>query len=351
MKIAGKKIPKGYFLVFMSYTTISICLIMLISLVRANRINDMTKKGLYTDNYNSFYICNAKNQEQWNDIIPDLSAKYDDFALYTDVPDPSITVRGIYVKGKVSTPPIVYGKYFDESTSWTDIPRVVLGKEYEKYVIEKDGRKYYDYFGINCEVIGIMGTEIDSRINYMIMMDMKTAIKFSDINTSYVYDSANPDTVYNVGKYISEVFPYPAEVDIILEEANKKFFLIDYLFSGEVIMNTMYVMMLASFMVSTLLVTIIWFRRRYSLICVWNMCGYKNLYKIVELAKRYYLIAGGGFLSGFIISGVCGMYIRSINIAAADIIYAFGGTIGIGTVILFVCSMKEGRTVTGSARK
>ena len=41
MKIAGKKIPKGTVLLFLSFTAISLCLLLIVSATRAERMNSM----------------------------------------------------------------------------------------------------------------------------------------------------------------------------------------------------------------------------------------------------------------------------------------------------------------------
>lgn len=340
MKIAGKKIPKGNILVFISFTAISLCLIMIVSLVRADRINDIIKKGLYSGNQRGFYIHNSENENEWDDVIPDFPDNCYNFALYTELPDPEITVRGIYVKGKVVIPPLIYGHYFDEATSWSDTPGVVLGKEYEKSIFEKDGKKFYDYYGTQCEVIGIMGTEADSRINHMIIVDMKTAIRFTGVNTNYIYDAKDSETLSDVGKYINEAFSYPTEVEITLDSGKSYFYLMDFLFSTENIMNTMYVMMLVSFIVSTLLVTYIWLRKREPMFRVWNLCGYKTSSKVVEISKRYYLAAGSGFAAGLVLTKLISAFVSNINIVMTDIIQAFVVNIGVGTVILLGCGLR-----------
>lgn len=61
---------------------------------------------------------------------------------------------GVCVSGKVETPPMVEGKYFDFATSWTDTPKAVLGKQYREHAVERDGKMYHDYQGVEFEVIG-----------------------------------------------------------------------------------------------------------------------------------------------------------------------------------------------------
>ncbi len=50
---------------------------------------------------------------------------------------------------------------------------------------------------------------------------------------------------------------------------------VSFLFSEEVIMDTVYIMMLISFVVSTVLVTFIWLRNRETLFKSWDLCGFR----------------------------------------------------------------------------
>lgn len=75
-----------------------------------------------------------------------------------------------------------------------------------------------------------MGTEAESRLNYMVMIDFNFAVRMEGINVNYVLDA---------------------------EDVTKN-----------IMMNTMYVMALISFSLATVLVTLIWLRARRMLFYV-----------------------------------------------------------------------------------
>ena len=262
MRVVGKRIPKGSMILFISFTAIALCLLLIVSAVRTDKNTTMGQKRLYSECHRSFTILNSDDENQWESVVPVLKERHDNFAVYVSVDDPEIIINGICVDGKVERPPMINGRYFDYESSWTDTPKAVVGKNHEGDVLEEGGKCYYDYNGVKFEVIGVMGTKNESRLNSMIIMDFKSAIKFSGINTKYVLDAKNTDKLIDVGSDIFDLFTLPASVMIILEKGNTKP-LVARLLAGDVIMDTLYVLILVSFSLSTVLVTFIWLRYRY----------------------------------------------------------------------------------------
>ena len=336
MKIAGKKISRGNILLFLSFTAISLCLLLIVSATRAEHRNSQSQNGLYSGHQKGFSIHNAEDENQWAEVIPELISRYDNFAIYVPVQDPEIVMRGICVQGKVETPSMLEGRYFDLSTSWTDQPKLVVGKQYQEDVVRRAGKMYYTYGDVEYEVIGIMGEEEESRINQMILMDFQSAIKITGINTEYVLDTIKEAGLTELGQDMYDLFHSPAEILIILEQGIKPS-VIANLLSGGAVMSTLYIMTLISFSLSTILVTFIWLRFRKQLFFACTLCGYERKMKWLEISKRFYLIAGTGFAAGMLLMIFISGFMADIYMAVLDIPIAFGITIGMGTVILFSC--------------
>lgn len=336
MKTAGKKIPKGTVLLFLSFAAISLCLLLIVSVTRAEKINSMGKSGMYSGHQENFSVSNAESGNLWDDVIPSLASGYNNFAVYLPIQDPEIVLRGVCVKGRVEVPPMIEGKYFDFDTSWSDSPKAVIGKQFMENVVKRDGKMYYDYQGMEFEVTGIMGTKEDSRINYMMMIDFKSAVRIAGINNPYVLDAGKRSDIQEIGQELDGLFRYPAEVIILLDgESNTS--LIARLLSEGAIMDTMYMMVLISFSLSTVLVTFIWLRFRRQLFYAWQLCGYENRMQCMEISKRFYLVAGVGFMAGLLMLLLMSLIMGDVQLIVLDVLQAFGITIGLGTVILFFC--------------
>lgn len=342
MKIAGKKIPKGTLLLFLSFTAISLCLVLIVSAARAERTNSMSRNGMYSGQQKNFSIYNAEEENLWEEVIPQLGSKYNNFAIYLPIPDTEIVIRGVCVKGSVKKPPMTEGKYFDFTTSWSDTPMAVLGKQYQKDVVERNGKKYYTYQGIEMEVLGVMGTKEDSRLNYMMMVDFRFAVRLSGINAGYVLDAKKESALLEIGQELGSLFQLPAEVLILLEPGDAVSPIARFL-SSDAIMDTMYGMILVSFSLSTILVTFIWLRFRRQLFYAWKLCGYEGRMQCMETAKRFYMAAGVGFVAGLLLTALVSLAVEDMHIVLFDVLQAFGMTVGLGTVILFFCYMIEGK--------
>ena len=342
MKMAGRRIPKGNFLLLFSFAAITLCLFLILAAVRAERRNRLSQNTLYSGYQKGFSIHNADDPEQWLQVIPELAHRHSNFAVYIPVPDPDFIVRGICVMGEAQTPPILEGNYFDSSTSWTDRPAVVLGKQYRGAVTRSGGKMYYRYRNVEYEVIGIMGDEVESRLDQMILMDFKSALRITGINTEYVLDTGRESDLTQVGQDIADLFHSPAEVLIILDDGYRPSVIADLLSDGAV-MGTLYILILMSFSLSTLLVTFIWLRFRRQLIFAYFLCGYEKHSQAFEICRRFFLIAGGGFGAGFLMMALVSRYLADIHLVFQDVLTAFGITVGLGSGILFFCYFAEGK--------
>jgi hypothetical protein len=335
MKVVGKKIPKGTGLLFISFMALSICLLLIIYMFRAERISRLSQNNMYSGNQKNFSIINS-DDGQWNEVMPNLITEGESCVIYVPIQTEDIIMRGVYVNGKAENPPMLWGEYFSSDSSLTDTPKAVVGKQYEKDIKDYNGKKYYTFGEEQFEVIGIMGTEAESRLNYMVMIDFNSAVRIEGINVNYVLDAEDEDVINNIGKKIEECFDYPASVLINIGNKNKTS-LIEKFFSSNIMMNTMYVMALISFSLAAVLVTLIWLRAKRMLFYVCSICGYKKSSEIFEIIKRFYPVAGAGFLIGLVFIISISGFINEIEIIFSDILQAFGMTVGIGTLILFCC--------------
>lgn len=367
MKMLGKRIPKGNLLLFFSFAVISLCSLLIVSATRAEYVARLLGNSLYTGHQKVFSITGSEEEEQWDEVMPGIKAECRDFAVYVPVRGEDVMMRGIYVNGDIDEPPMLSGTYFDYSTSWTDQGMVVLGKDYEKDVFARGGKTYYQYHDMEYEVIGIMGTEKDSRINQMVLLDFKSAVRMTGINTQYILDAKDESRIQEAGQSIYDLFEYPASVLIGLKdkdvtdvdedgdqageekndveeevdgESDDGTGVVSYL-SSDVIMDTMYVMILISFALSTILITMIWFRFRRPLFYVWNLFGYGRSQVCLEVAKRFYAAAGAGFVMGFVLMCLVSVMVPEVEIGCMDVCGAFGMTLGLGTVILCFCYVAD----------
>ncbi len=336
MKLFGKRIPKGNALLFLNFSAVSLCLLLIVSATRAGQANSFMRHNLYSGQQKNFYIIGSEEKGQWKDVVPSLAASYEEFGLYVSVPSPEIPIRGVCLQGDVNVPPMVWGRFFDFSTSWTDRPKMVLGKTFWDEAISRDGGLFYQLDGTEFEVIGIMGTEGDSRANHMIFIDFQSAVQMAGINADYKLDAKSPERIREIGQELCSLFGSSANVLMTLGEGAEEP-LLTKLLSSDAIMDTMYVMILVSFSLSTILATFIWLRFRRQLFYAWALCGALKSREWAEIFKRYLCVSGGGFFCGLLLVEALALAAADIQTSVWDVFLALGMTLGLGGVILGLC--------------
>ncbi len=329
------KIPKGNAFLFISFVAISICFIMIASAVHSQKIIYLSKNSLYTGHEIPFSIYDARDNNLWEKVIPKLSDEYDDYAIYLPVEESEFLLRGAYIKGRVSAPPMVWGKFFDEHTAWSETPLMVVGISHKDEIEYIDNKYYYSYNGTKYEVIGIMGLEKDSRINDMIFIDFKSALGISDINTQYVLDTRGKGYIKNIGDKLEDLVSGKADCVIALPGDSHEG-LAAMLISKGIIMDVLYVFVLICFSLCTVLVTDMWLKFRGQFLFVMQLCGYKKCFKIIEIFKRYCTITISGYIVSIFIAMILSYFISDISIHPVDAIIALALSVGLGTIILSV---------------
>ena len=116
MKIAGKKIPRGNVLLFFSFTAISLCLLLIVSAVRAEKVNRLNKYTMYSGHQRGFSVSGGDGVEQWEPVISELASQNEHFTLYVPIEDPGMIVKGICTRGDDREVPIRPGRFLAVST-------------------------------------------------------------------------------------------------------------------------------------------------------------------------------------------------------------------------------------------
>lgn len=99
----------------------------------------------------------------------------------------SANTRGIYFSNQYSyNLPVIEGRFFTGSDFNKDNNYVVVGKNLEQLLYEKDNKTYYRYSGVDYEVIGILGFDIDTKLNDIIFFNLANIYDIAPKNTELV---------------------------------------------------------------------------------------------------------------------------------------------------------------------
>lgn len=342
MFILKKRVPRGSILLFVSFAAISLSFLMIVSAVHVGKYNIISKNSLYTGHEVSFSIYDSFNDDLWDNIIPKLSAEYNDFALYCPMKDSDFIMRGLYIKGEVVTPPMVWGNYFDEYTSYADEPMAVIGSSYEKDIQEKNGKKYYAHNGTDYEVIGIMGTDNDTMINEMVFVNFKSAVWENSVNTGYVLDVNNRSEINNIGHRLEQLMTGWADCIIALPEESEENMAASLLSRG-IVLDTLYIMLVICFSLCTIIITGIWMKYRRHLFFAMNLCGFTKCARLIEVYKKYVVIVLAGYVAGVGLVVAASLFLNMINVYLIDILFAFILSVCLGTLIFALSYVANNR--------
>ncbi len=117
----------------------------------------------------------------------ELESKNEHFTLYVPMEDPGMIVKGICTRGMTERYRCS-GEYFDFYTSWTDTPRAVLAVSMKRILWNGMEKSISDLMRRILKYFGIMGTQDKSRINQMLLIDFKSAVRITGVETNYVLD-------------------------------------------------------------------------------------------------------------------------------------------------------------------
>lgn len=104
--------------------------------------------------------------------------------------------------------------------------------------------------------------------------------------------------------------------------------------SADNIMNAMYIMLIISFALTTIVVTSIWGRSRHQLMYAWHLCGMEMRFQFLEILKRYFCVAVTGFVSAALILIIITAVNSDISVKLQDVAMAFVMTMGFGGVMI-----------------
>ena len=332
-----KKISRGNGMLFASFVAVSLCFIIIASSVRNQRYNEMSRNGMYTGNETSFTIFEG-NDDLWDRVIPNLSADWEDYAVFLPMEEEEFVIRGVYINGEVQTPPMIWGDYFTADTSLTSNPTVVLGADHQDKIQYENEKAYFSYGDTKFEVIGVMGLERESRVNNIILIDFNSALGINGIMGQYYLDAKSKGNIRFIGEDLERELSGKSDSVVIVPGYSDEGFLNEIIASGA-IMNLLYVMIVVCFSLCTALVTKMWLEFRDKFFTALNLCGYGKGLMALEIFKKYYPVTLCAYLTSVVISLIIRVCISDITIFLTDILLAFILSAGLGLVILGVLYM------------
>ena len=167
----------------------------------------------------------------------------------------------------------------------------------------------------------------------MIFVDFQSGVTMAGVNTDYVLDGTSSEHLDAVAEELSKSIGVYADI-FIQTEADSEDTSIYRLFSTEKITDWLYLLILASFFLSTVVVTSTWLKKQAQAISVQMLCGYSQP-QIAFVTGKSYLFTS---IAGFVISVIAMITLQTVQnvvtVTLQDITLSFHLTIGLGLLVL-----------------
>jgi len=323
---------KKNIMLHIGFIAIVFCCMIVLGATRLNKMNEKQSRKFYSEDAKSFDIYNCEEENYWDDNLKN----HVDYILYNTLDDPDEDIRGVYYSGKVELVPMTEGRFFKEN-EYESEPCAVLGKNKVKYAVEENGQRYYRYGDINYKVIGVMGEKIPTRIDDLVFIDFKTSLEETSVNSYYVIDGKSQKYLEQILDRLSATMAYPGEISYSVPlEGNG----VSWLFEKQRVTKTMYGIMLAIFLIATIMMTNLWFDKKRKTIGIFQMIGLSKRNIIFELIKDYFKIVGTAFVVGECLSVIFVSLMDTWGMTGTDFLFTALISIGFGTVSLLQSVIK-----------
>lgn len=247
-------------------------------------------QGYYSSN-TVFFTIESNDNLYYKKIYAELN----DSILFRDL-DINTDVRGVMFKGDIQKPPIIEGRFLEENDFFNNKKVAVVGKSFKESIKKGNSRQYMSLFGEEYEVIGILGANIDSRLDRMILVNLDS-ITQKKVGLYAIDGRRNSNiqrTFTSISNYLDTI---NSKFDIVEREEEGIRRLLRYEKNNIYI----FILLFIIFFLSSMSITLSWFEKNKCEISIYLLVGYGKKVVIFNILKKYFLLASIGFLSSFII--------------------------------------------------
>lgn len=294
------------------YSIVTIFIIMMIANYLSNKELNTISRGFLTSNSQRFNVNgNIDILDLENVIRETLPQKGAIFRK--DFSQDNIT--GIYKKKDFDNPPLIKGRFLDESESFSNKKIAVVGQGLQHSFITKNNKEWIEINGINYEVIGIVGTEYRSRLDSMIFIPLGVVNRQYEPLREIIIDGINNpenflDTVMSNSngqvefsnikdkKIMRGTFdPETGEQTDVVISSND--------LNKNQLTSYIYLIVCISALLCILSISIYWSKKFKKEIIVCNILGLYKSEIFIRFIKRYIKVALIGIVLGGLFSILC----------------------------------------------
>lgn len=123
-------------------------------------------------------------------------------------------MRGIYFSKDYSYKlPVIKGRFFNYEDFKLNNNYVVVGKKLEKYLYYKNKKQMFSFKGKEYEVIGILGMNSKSIIDYFVLFNINNIFSYAPKKTKIVLGNPKEDVLNKLNNYNNTNLLKPIEIE------------------------------------------------------------------------------------------------------------------------------------------
>lgn len=308
-----RKISYGKIVLIIMYAFVSLFVLMFINSILEAANDDRYYNDFYSTNVRKFAVNSGKGSElQFRDLGKD-------YALFFDMKttDPSGMeiddgTRAVYFKGDLPHPTMISGRFFTQEELDSNAPVAVIGSLVERNIIERDGKKYYSYQGVNYEIIGYMGREGETTdLDLLSWINMGAYFERGSTNGSFFVDTESEDETTAVVNNFLNILPEKVREKTVEISHDRKLRTISYF------TQVIYQYVFVAIIINIAIVSVYYIDKRMYIIAVKKLVGASFASIATDIIAEYVSFSSIGVVVGLI----CSYLLRFTPFADSDEVF------------------------------
>lgn len=339
IKSIKKKCQMETILLGMIFVLLTVCTMLIGMNQNGKKELEKLSRGFYSENIEKVIIDGVKESFSVETVLKNQLKDAENLLIFKTGLVPGKDVRGVCYCGEIEKPAVQEGHFFTQEECFSDEPLILIGKNYlGETFLEKDDR-YLMIQGTKCRVVGILGTQEDSRYDEMQLLNMSATLTVYGENGTYVLDGNEKDVIQAVtdsfvsrmGEVAESVY-YNGEEELGFQSPEET--------AGETEqedgLSNLYIAMVASFLLAAVSALLFWFRHKKKRMEVESFLGAGKGYMLIRLSKDFLIVWAVSYALGMGATKLIQYLWIPYNIHLSDCLYAVTVTLMPGMIMLFV---------------
>ncbi|MEH7463650.1 ABC transporter permease [Bacillus thuringiensis] len=249
--------------------------------IKTNEIDKITN-DFYSQNNIPFHIKKGNGQLNIKKFFDHMYEK--DFILFKENVGQIPYIKGVYKSGNIETPPLVSGRFFQKEDFFQNKNVAVVGRDCDD-IIKKNGKSYFKLHDTYFEIIGIMGTDFQTKIDKMVYLNLDSVLSLeNEYYGAYVLDGKKDitSTFNSLKHYI--------DPSVSIEKANKETTGTSRFFENSGQHLGLLILFILAVLSMSVLIFNYWLYKKRILISIQHVIGYSVINIYMNLFKKHLLI-------------------------------------------------------------